>query len=497
MANTFLAGWAEVDLTPDKPVRLCGQFCERISEYVETNVYATALALKMGEEEAIFCSTDLVEVDLSLLYDVRERLRKMIPDFDASKVIISAIHTHTSVQYAGWNIREGSGLAAMKRYMPDDVTYVDAAPAAEGVMPDEEAAVWLADRIAEACAKAWKAMKPAKYANEFGRAAVGLNRRVRFDDGTSQMWGDTNSANFDCLEGGNDSGLELMYFFDENDKLTGVMANLACPAQAVQHRTFVSSDFWGKTKILIRKELGEDVFLLPQCSAAGDQCPVDLIRFVAPDTDVNDPNIVRVNPPKRKADPSMFDIQGSWKAGKRIANEIIEYLPDAKAEAREPKVLVHRTEQTVLPIRKVTLTEKAAAEKALKEYFAEKRGSTVNFYDSAAVHVYAGALVRFDYQQKHQSFTIDSHFLRLDDVAFATNPFELFLDFGNRIKAQSPAEQTFLIQLCNGSLGYVPTKRAEEGGHYSAYVSSGTTGHEGGDLIVRATLAAFSEMFGE
>jgi hypothetical protein len=76
-----------------------------------------------------------------------------------------------------------------------------------------------------------------------------------------------------------------------------------------------------------------------------------------------------------------------------------------------------------------------------------------------------------------------------------TNPFELFLDFGNRIKAHSLAEQTFVIQLCCGAGGYLPTEKAEKAGHYSAYVSSGNVGHEGGDLLTRRTIHEINEMF--
>ena len=83
----------------------------------------------------------------------------------------------------------------------------------------------------------------------------------------------------------------------------------------------------------------------------------------------------------------------------------------------------------------------------------------------------------------------------MGDIAFATNPFELFLDYGNQIRARSKAHQTFLIQLCCGSFGYLPTKRAEQGSHYSAYVSSGLTGHIGGEMLVRETLQAINKMW--
>ena len=47
----------------------------------------------------------------------------------------------------------------------------------------------------------------------------------------------------------------------------------------------------------------------------------------------------------------------------------------------------------------------------------------------------------------------------MNDVAIATNEFELFTDYGVQIKARSPAVQTFVIQL-TGSGGYLPTERA-------------------------------------
>ena len=70
----------------------------------------------------------------------------------------------------------------------------------------------------------------------------------------------------------------------------------------------------------------------------------------------------------------------------------------------------------------------------------------------------------------------------------------MFLNYANKIRARSKAEQTFLIQLSCGSFGYLPTKKAEEGSHYSAYVSSGTSGHEGGDLLVRKTLETINTL---
>ena len=54
------------------------------------------------------------------------------------------------------------------------------------------------------------------------------------------------------------------------------------------------------------------------------------------------------------------------------------------------------------------------------------------------------------------------HVIRLVDIAIASSPFELFLNYGNRIRARSLASQTFLIRLCNGWEGYLPAAKAEK-----------------------------------
>jgi hypothetical protein len=104
---------------------------------------------------------------------------------------------------------------------------------------------------------------------------------------------------------------------------------------------------------------------------------------------------------------------------------------------------------------------------------------------------------RYHEQQDKELINIEVHVMRLGNIAIATNPFELFVDFGNLIRARSKAEQTFLSQLTCGSYGYLPTKHAEEGGHYSAFVGSGTVGHEGGEMYVRKVLTVIDELFAD
>jgi len=486
-------GWAETDVTPKEKIALQGEFYERVTNEVETPLTVTALAIDADGDQTVFVSCDLVEIPTQTVEEVRAKVRA--PGLDPMKIIISAVHIHNSYTMPAmipFPFEKGRNSHKMfMEYKPAECVYVPEVTSDDCMSPDESEK-YLVAAIAKTVETAWANRAPGGYAAGFGRAAVGMNRRVCYSDGTAKMWGDADTATFTELEGGNDNGVEMMFVYNEKKEFTGVVANIACPAQVMEQRSIISSDYWGKVKILLREKYGKGIFLLPLCAAAGDQCPRDLIRWVEPETPIKDPNVIRHDPKPRDADPSMFDVKGTWKIGRRVFNEIdaaLEEVTEIKTEA----VHRHTVEKLVLPLRRVTDAECAAAKEAIKDFFKGK--TVVNYMDSAALYVYAGTILRHSLQEHNSTLPIEVQFVRIGDLAFASNPFELFLDYGNQIRARSAARQTFLLQLTNGSLGYLPTEKAEKHGHYSAYVSSGYVGHEGGALLVSETLDAINRLF--
>ncbi|MBR3762571.1 MAG: hypothetical protein IKK59_07495 [Lachnospiraceae bacterium] len=492
--SKILIGWAEESIVPEKRVMLAGQFYERISEYVESDITVTAMAVEADGEQMIIASVDLVSVSEELLKLARQKFTAMMKEVAPEKIIVSAIHSHTSIGY------QASGTSATQKilneFLPEDRKYTSlVASVRDDVLTPDEAMEFLAEKIALAAKKAWESREEAFYANAFGRAVVGHCRRVVYDDGSAKMWGDTNSANFVEIEGGNDSGVELLYTFNKERKLTGVVANIACPAQVLEHRSFISSDYWGKVKQFLREKFGDDLYLLALCGAGGDQCPRDMIRWVNPETPINDPHVKREHYIERKADPSMFDIKGCTLIGKRVANEIIAVY-EALDEPKDEAEFKHKVIKYDLPLRKVTPAEYEQAVREIEYYVQKNKDKEVfNYEDNAAMYVFAGTIARYRRQQTEETVPVEIHIAKLGNIAIATNPFELFLDYGNRIKARSKAEQTFLCQLTCGSMGYLPTVKAERGSHYSAYISSGHVGHEGGDMLVRKSVAEINDMW--
>ena len=74
-----------------------------------------------------------------------------------------------------------------------------------------------------------------------------------------------------------------------------------------------------------------------------------------------------------------------------------------------------------------------------------------------------------------------------------TAPFELYLDYGLRVQARSPAILTFVVQLACQHSGYLPTERAVQGGGYSA--DKFIVGPEGGQRWVEETLKCIKALW--
>ena len=102
---------------------------------------------------------------------------------------------------------------------------------------------------------------------------------------------------------------------------------------------------------------------------------------------------------------------------------------------------------------------------------------------------------RYALQKRRRHYAVELHVLRVGDVAFATNPFEMYLDYGLRMKARSRAEQTFVVQLAGDYGGYLPTARAVAAGGYGALIINGQVGPEGGQRLVDRTVKRINSLW--
>ncbi|MFI4874435.1 MAG: hypothetical protein ACIALR_03825 [Blastopirellula sp. JB062] len=450
-------GGASISITPDEPVALSGQRRTRIAKTVESPCTATALALETRDGDQSLAQTIFVSCDLVAIrggeefYDeVRAELKGRVPDEVLQKLVINATHTHT-----------GPVTLANRYNLP-----------AEGVMAPEKYRAWLMKQLGDVIAEAWEKRAPGRVAWGLGHAVIAHNRRAVYGNETAAMYGETNSANFRGMEGTEDHGVEILYFWNDADELIATAINVACPSQEVESRNKVNADFWHPVREKLKAKHGEDLNVIAWTGAGGDQSTHLMYR--------------------EKAEERMRKLRGV-DALNDLAQRIVTTWEDVyevvKKDQHKEVELAYHAETIQLPYRIITEKEMERAKQAISKLPPGHANSKWN-------QRWHGSVVdRYERQQSeslHYDMTLRA--VRIGDVAIATNDFELFTDFGVQMKSRSPALQTFVIQLC-GSGSYLPTVRGVRGGGYSAVAESSVIGPVGGQVLVNETVDAIKSLW--
>ncbi len=479
--SKILIGWSEIDTTPEGKVDLSGQYYHRISKGIHSRLSATVLALESNAgEQAVMVSLDLAGFRADFQEELRAMLRQNLPELDVSRVFLNVIHTHNSPAV-------------------DPITGIGWLAELPGVLPVAVYRSFLLEKLRIAVIAAWRNRKPGAISNTLGFARVGHCRRAVYADGTAEMYGNTARKDFIGMEGGEDSGVDMFFTFDEKSKPTGVILNLACPSQVMESTYKISSDFMGEARQLLKKRFGDKFKTLGQISAAGCQSPRDLTRNYKGETD-------------------FWHEDGVEEIGHRLLAAVENSLPQARAGIDSSPIMNHSVKNISLPRRQASKKEFMLARKALEELEAvmpeekayedfcgkvklnEKIASRPGPYDSKLHHFVliqnAKAVIsRYHEQDKIPELEMELHVLRLGDAVFVTNPFELYLDFGHQIKARSVAGQTFIVQLSGDTGGYLPSVRAEQLGGYGGLIINGKVGSEGGKILVDKTLGEIKKLW--
>ena len=267
----MLIGWSSKDVSSNERVTITGQAFERISTGVFDPTTITVLVMDDGKDNVIFISGDFTGITTELIREVKTAVSEKAPEIDTSKIIFNATHTHTAPRYQSLT---NGGYDKAPRDKVD-------------IYPPDKYRAFLVEQVSDAVAEAYKGREEGSFSYGYGSAAVAIHRRATyFNDrsvnndakntygvnGHAVMYGGTNIEDFSGYEGTIDTKAYLLYTFDKNDKLTGAIVNINCPSQCTELETFISADYWHDTREMIRERHG-NIYILPQCAAAGDQSP--------------------------------------------------------------------------------------------------------------------------------------------------------------------------------------------------------------------------------
>jgi len=481
-------GWASCSITPDRPIFLAGQMYYRVSRYVHDPITSTALVLDNGDTHTILISNDMVGTTEALTARIRAQLDGF-DGIDGSHVSVSATHTHNSCRYTPGMLRNefeplfGADKCQLME-VPDDI------------LEGEEAVEFYLSRVIPMVKDAWHNRKPGGIAYAEDYAAVAFNRRPVFGLGgggeESRMYGACSEKNFLRFEGPSDHTIDMLYTFDADRNLTGVLVDVPCPSQVFELHYFITADYWNYARNSLRERMGDHLYVLPLCGAAGDQNPLDLIRLSKTNVQALKEWNAQVGEVFRNFDMA----EEAADIGGRITDSVARGFKKARNRIQTRPAFLHEHFDMELPIRLVSEEDYSESKRAIQEFgkkfSAEHRMESA---DQVAMFNDIGVVERWELQQKTRVYRFSVNLTRIGDVAIITNPFELFSEYGMRIRAKCKAAQVFNAQLSNGSGDYLPTVAAVRGGSYSAKPASTKIGPEGGDRLAEVYIERIDKLF--
>lgn len=496
-------GWSKRDVSTLDPVMITGQFHVRVSKGILDPIMIYSLVLEDGNDVAIFLCGDFVSGRCSLP-KIREKVAKRNPEIPVNKILFNITHTHC-----------GPALNSVNQWKDVPHEGLDVTEPAEYVD-------FFTDQAADAIIEAYENRKPGAIAFGYGYAVVSHSRRVTYYDdislrssstapalkslsvnGHAVMYGNTNDDQFAGYENGADHFVNLMYTFDTEGKLTGAVVNVPCPSQNSEQESWLTADYWHDVRTILKEKYG-DIYVLSQCAAAGDLAPRILhyknaqARRYALKYETRQLNENAAN---------KTELLNRADIAERICAAFDEVLAWAKKDLRYEAPIRHTVRD--IDVERWLISDDdynfAVTELAKISHFEfQNTGDPRADYHAntklvTAQSRFQNIIDRYNLQKEYPMGKVELHAIQVGDIAFVSNPFELYMDYQHQIQARSPYIQTFVIQLCDVPgkeypSGYLATDRGEANVGYSANIYSNQVSYKGGQSLVRETLKALNEM---
>jgi len=436
-ATALRAGVAISDITPPVGHRMSGYFTERFSTGVHDALLAKALYLEQGEARFALVVGDLIGVPARLTATVRRRVaaRTGIPP---ANLVVAATHCHTGPLYYG-ALREYFHERAIERHGHD---------------PHEpyDYAAQLADRMVDAIVRAQRAARPARLAAGVAQETrLSFNRRFHMRDGTVRF--NPGKLNPDIVRpaGPIDPEVGLVAIrAAEGDRLIATLTVFALHLDTVGGTEY-AADFPYYLERELRARFGSRLVSLFAAGTCGD---------------INHIDVTHDRPQKGYAEAQRI---GSALAATVAA--ALRTLPEIEA----PRLAVRR-ERVSVPLQEYP----PEVVRQSRERLALIGTRELPFLDQ--VHAYRVVSLQ---RMPRGSLPLDVQAIRLSDrVALVTLPGEVFVELGLAIKRDSPFPTTMVMELCNDSPAYIPTRKAFAEGSYETVNSRVRSG--GGEMLVEA-----------
>lgn len=439
-AGGLHAGAAQVIITPPQGAPMAGYYSNRAATGVHDDLHAKAIVFEKDGVKVTLVACDMVSIPRPIVDEARSQIQRTL-NIPPSHVMISATHSHTGPVILGGPSRynlEGEMKEIAVKYTAE-----------------------LPGKIAEAAQKANAALSPVRIRSGIGREdSLAFNRRFHMKNGTVGWNPGKLNPNIVRPAGSIDGSVPVVFVESTSGKPVAAYVNYAVHLDTFGGTQYSADYAYPLGKILSAAK-GNDLLTLFTIGTAGNINHIDV----------------------------------STKAPQKGAEE----------SARIGAVLAAEVLKTVKQAPLVDVSDIRVSTKTLKLQLPEIRPGQVEWARKIAVTFGKPNAAPFNdlvrafkiietAERKGKLLDAEVQVIALgNQIAFAALPGEIFVELGMTIKNGSPFPQTIIPELANGSVGYVPDRKAYAQGAYE--VESARCAVGSGELMVDSAIQQLIDLY--
>ncbi len=287
----------------------------------------------------------------------------------------------------------------------------------------------LKSQVTGAVSAACNHMKNARIGFASGECYVGMNRRNPKSPSRPYFL-------YNWPQGSVDPTVTVARIEDETRHVVGVLVNYAChPVTLGPNELNISRDYPGHALRVLEDVFGEDIIAMFVNGCCGNINPAWIFDL---------PN---VSPPPPRVFPESLEVRlrETRRLGQILGGEALKALQSITDLSSEANLKIKQS-NVKLPIRK------DVPENILKWIKSTEVGEPD--YENHQ-HILKG-----------EDLVTEIQAIRLNNTAILGLPGEVFVEYQLEIRRKSPLKYTFVSELANDSIGYVPTANAYREGGY-------------------------------
>lgn len=403
-------GFSQVRFDHCFEYRIGGTFTNYLRSETEfhTPLYASAWAVKSGENSFIWVSLDVARVVESDADVVRNMIREKT-GVPFSHVLVSATHNHTGP----------TARASISPYFPTgDLSYFDK--------------LW--EKACEAAVNAWNSTVDMTYSYaSCDEWECSHNRRYLMETGESKMHpGGEGYPGRLMKEGPEDPQLQAIWF-RQAGQIKGILINYSAHPSLLYGLKVTSSDYPGVLRRTLQQIYGSEVPVIFLQGCAGNLTPRD----------------------HEHDDKWAKGVDGTERIGRILAADVIRMISLTRTEEDTDRVRLLASKVRI-NLREVTEEDVKGSDEIFRLLDDDRAA-----FDALGVaeKAYANKVRNLmDKWKLGDSEEVPVCAIRLGDITFVTNPAELFCEYQLDLKRRM-GPRTVCVELTNGGICYVPTKQ--------------------------------------